>query len=198
MIAPVAVVERGTQREEVIALGEVEKRPLSLIFNGEPVPTMLASDFMVADSRRPTSFITNFGNWQLPPSATEQLHSPVAHLEWFHDTGELVAFSHVPRLGTGEIDVPDTQAAVDTLAGPLGGASGRVVHTPDGATREFFPAMILDPDTLVAVLAVVEYGPRVHHLLWAWHIEHRRAGGWAWLEDRLREHHPEHPDTSFI
>jgi hypothetical protein len=169
-----------------------------LIFNGKPVPTLPATEFMAGDSRRPTSFITNFGDWQLPRSAEEQLHSAITHLEWFHDTGELVAFGQVPYLGAGEIQIDGGQAAIDILAGPFGGASGRIVRSPDGATREFFPAMVVDAATLVAIIALIEHGPRVHQLLWGWHLEHRHADGWDWLQEKLKDESAVHPDDAFI
>jgi len=69
----------------------------------------------------------------------------------------------------------------------FGGAGGRTVPGPDGSVREWFPAMVVGPETLVAVLAVIEHGPRVHELLWGWHLEHRHVDGWVWLCDRLAE-----------
>jgi hypothetical protein len=59
------------------------------------------------------------------------------------------------------------------------------VRESDGSIREFFPAMTLGEDTLAAVLAVVEHGPRVHELLWGWHLRQHRDDGWAWLTERL-------------
>ena len=133
---------------------------------------------------RATSFISNFGNWQLPQDAAEVLASPVVHLEWFHNTGELTTFGQIPYLGHGDIEISGAQAGVDTVAPVFGGAGGRIVHT-DGAIHQWFPAMVVDPATRVAVLAVIEHGPRVHEVLWGWHLEHRRDDGWSWLMDRL-------------
>jgi hypothetical protein len=151
------------------------------------VKTWPIDDFLAADERRPTSFITNFGNWPLPDPVARALESQVAHLEWFHDTGELVAIGGVPHRGTALVEIPAVEGAaeelVDVLAGPFGGA-GVAFPTADGAVRQF-PEMVVSERTRVAVLAVVRHGPRVHELLWGWHRKHRRAEGWSWLEERL-------------
>ena len=167
-----------------------------LPMDGGSVETLLISDFLAADERRPVSFVSNFGDWPLPDKAAEALGAPVGHLEWFHDTGELVLIGGVPEAGVveEEIAAPDTPGedaevaideAADMLAGPLG-APGMVYGTPSGAVRETVLGSVVSPSTRVAVLAVIEHGPHVHKVLWGWHREHRRAEGWNWLQERLR------------
>lgn len=157
-------------------------------FGNELVRTVLAAEFL-QDGRRATSSITNFGNWQLPPEAAAAMNSAVVHLEWFHHTGELVAFSQIPYRGTGSIEVSASKGAIDGLAGPLGGAGGRMQRADDGTLHEAFPAMNVDASTVVAVLAVVQHGPRVHERLLGWQREHRRDDGWDWLAARLDKLH---------
>lgn len=161
-----------------------EPTPAPLVIGGRQIPTMTIGDYMADRVDRATSFITNFGDWQLPADAAAAFASPVVHLEWFHNTGELTAFGQVPHLGHGDIEISSAQSAIDTVGAAIGTAGGRVVHT-DGATHEWFPAMVIGASTVVAVLAHVEHGPRVHELLWGWHTEHRHDDGWNWLTDRL-------------
>ena len=47
--------------------------------------------------------------------------------------------------------------------------------------------MVVPAGTVVAVLATIDHGPKVHELLWGWHLEHRKADGWSWLEKRLAD-----------
>jgi hypothetical protein len=159
---------------------------------GGDVAVLLLSEFLEADARRPTSFVTNFGDWQLPDAAAAALGSPVAHLEWFHDTGELVAIGGIPHRGGATVEIPRSDGAVDEIvdlaAGPFGGG-GASYRTAAGAVREF-PEMVVAEGTRVAVLAVVEHGPRVHTLLWDWHRRHRQPQGWTWLEDRVAAARP--------
>ncbi|ORT93618.1 hypothetical protein UK99_16795 [Frankia casuarinae] len=162
--------------------------PLShLPVAGADVEIWGINDFLAADERRPTSFITNFGNWQVPDPVAAALASRVAHLEWFHDTGELVAIGDVPNRGAATVEIPRVEGAVgelaDMVAGPFG-SGGISFRTADGAVREF-PEMVVSEGTRVAVLAVIKQGPRVHGVLWDWHRWHRRPEGWAWLEERL-------------
>jgi hypothetical protein len=167
-----------------------------LTIGATSVPVMLVNDFMAADARRPASFITNFGDWALEESAAGALGSPVTHLEWFHDTGELVAIGQVPHLGHGDIEISRAQEMVDVAGAAFGGAGGRIVRAADGAVREYFPAMVVDEGTRLAILRVVEHGPRVHELLWGWHLEHRKAGGWSWLTARLEADTADTGDTA--
>ena len=158
--------------------------PLSI--NGHQVPTGLVNDFL-AENGRATSFITNFGNWRLPAAVAAAMDSPVGHLEWFHDTGELVLVGAVPHRGEGSAELSNGEADVieaEELLTP-GGAPGHVEHCADGVTREHVPEMVVPVDTQMAVLAVIPHGPKVHEVLWGWHREHRDPGGWAWLEGRL-------------
>jgi hypothetical protein len=165
-------------------------------FGSELVRAVLATEFL-QDARRATSSITNFGNWELPPEAADALNSTVAHLEWFHQTGELVAFGQVPYRGSGSIEVSGSKGLIDGLSGPFGGAGGSVQRAEDGSLHEVFPAMNVDADTLVAVLAVASHGPRVHERLLGWQLEHRHADGWAWLAARLDKLHTDLGDTDF-
>jgi hypothetical protein len=157
--------------------------------------TLLFSDFLVADDRRATSFVSNFGDWSLPADVAEQLGSPVGHLEWFHDTGELVLIGDIPEAGTTSVELPvsDTNGedvtvavdeAADVLAGTFG-APGVVYRSATGAVRETVLGSVVSADTRVAVLAVIEHGPKVHEILWGWHRQHRHPDGWAWLQGRL-------------
>jgi hypothetical protein len=120
---------------------------------------------------------------------------PAGHLQWFHDTGELVLLGDIPRRGVAveEIPVADTTAedaelavdeAADLLAGPLGG-TGMVQGTTPETVEQTVLGSVVANDTRVAVLAVVEHGARVHALLWGWHRRHRRPEGWQWLLERL-------------
>jgi hypothetical protein len=136
----------------------ISARP-PLIINGQQVPMMPIGEFMADRTDRASSFISNFGDWQLPPDAAEAFGSPVVHLEWFHNTGELTAFGQIPHLGHGDIEISGAQAAIDTVAPLFGGAGGRIVHT-DGAVHQWFPAMVVGPETLVAVLETISSGPQ--------------------------------------
>lgn len=173
-----------------------DERPL-LTIGGAAVPTMPITEFFAADERRASSFVSNFGDWQLPPDASAALAAPVGHLEWFHDTGELVLIGDVPEAGAVEQDIPapdtaaeDTQVALgqaaDVLAGPWGGA-GLVGRSQPGAVRETVYGGVVESDTRVAILAVIEHGPQVHERLWGWHRWHRKDDGWGWLQERLAE-----------
>jgi hypothetical protein len=157
--------------------------------------TSLFSEFMAADERRATSFVSNFGDWSLPEEAAAELASPVGHVEWFHDTGELVVLGDIPEDGGTSVELPakDTDGedvtvaideATDVLAGTFGG-TGVVYRTPTGAVREAVLGSVVAADTRVAVLAVIEHGPKVHEILWGWHRRHRHDDGWAWLQERL-------------
>jgi len=107
-------------------------------------------------------------------------------LEWIHETGELVLFGGVPELGTVSAEMPERSAGAAALTpGGMGGTVGSIEREGDGIVREFFTAEELPADARVAVLGTVEHGPRVHELLWGWHLRHRRADGWDWLVDRL-------------
>ena len=166
-----------------------------LRLNVVSVRTELIGDFLASDERRPTSFVTNFGDWPLPDDVAAVLGNRSGHLEWFHDTGELVLIGGIPEPGVTVEEVPtldtpaeDAEVAIDTvadvLAGPLG-APGMVYRNPAGGVRETVLGSTVSSETRVAVLAVVEHGPQTHALLWGWHREHRRPEGWQWLLNRL-------------
>jgi hypothetical protein len=160
-----------------------ERAPLTV--NGVEVATEPVNDFL-ADAGRAASFITNFGNWQLPPPIADAMGTSVGHLEWFHDTGELVLVGAVPRVGEGSIEITngDTATVAEGLLAP-GNAPGHVERRADGATREVFPQQTVPADTVMAVLAHITSGPKVHEVLWGWHRAHRKPDGWTWLEGRL-------------
>lgn len=174
-----------------------------LLMDGESIETFPFAEFLAADGRRATSFISNFGNWQLPEAAARAMGSQAGHLEWFHDTGELVLIGEVPERGaatTSQVQPSDVRGGpvaafvggvADALAGPLG-APGLVYRTTDGAVRETVLGAVVSEQTRVAVMAVIDHGPRVHEVLWGWHHEHRRRDGWTWLTERLRREHAPH------
>jgi hypothetical protein len=120
-------------------------------------------DFYEGDPRRLNSFVTNFGDWQLPPDVEQVIGGPVGHLEWVHDTGDLVLFGAVP----------------DDHDGPR----VRLLPWGVGATRPI--AEGVPADTQVAILGVIGHGPAVHELLWGWHLEHGSPAGWGWLVGKL-------------
>jgi hypothetical protein len=169
-----------------------------LTVNGVAVPTAAITDFYGEDERRVSSFVSNFGDWQLPADAAAAMGSEVGHLEWFHDTGELVLIGDVPESGVVEEEVPapdtttdDVETEVgkflDPLAGPFGGTG--VVRTPRrGEVRETVFGEVVDSDTRVAVIAHIKHGPKAHEVLWGWHRKHRKADGWEWLQGRLAKH----------
>ena len=179
------------------AMTEDEKghpsRPLKL--DGQSVEAVGFADFLAADDRRATSFVSNFGEWALPGEAAEALASPVGRLEWFHDTDELVLIGGDPEPGTTDTEIEPAGspsggitavvgAVADTLAGPLG-APGIIYRSADGAVRETVLGEVLSAQARVAVLAIVHHGPKVHELLWGWHLHHRQPDGWTWLLGRL-------------
>ena len=53
--------------------------------------------FNQADLHRATSFVSNFGNWTLPAEVATALGAERGHLEWVHDTGELVVVGGIPH-----------------------------------------------------------------------------------------------------
>jgi hypothetical protein len=169
-----------------------------LTVNGVAVPTLSITDFYAEDQRRVASFVSNFGDWQLPGDAAAAMGSDVAHLEWFHDTGELVLIGDVPESGVVEEEVPapdttddevevEADKLLEPLAGPFGG-TGMVRKTSAGAVRETVFGEVVDSDTRVAVVAHIKHGPKAHEVLWGWHRKHRKADGWEWLQGRLAKH----------
>jgi hypothetical protein len=169
-----------------------------LTVNGVAVPTVVITDFYAQDQRRVASFVSNFGDWQLPADAAAAMGSDVGHLEWFHDTGELVLIGDVPESGVVEEEVPAADTTDDNveatagellepLAGPFGG-TGMVRRTMTGAVRETVFGEVVDGDTRVAVLAHIKHGPQAHEVLWGWHRKHRKADGWDWLQGRIAKH----------
>lgn len=172
--------------------------PPPLTVNGVAIPTVSITDFYAEDQRRVSSFVSNFGDWQLPADAAAAMGSDVGHLEWFHDTGELVLIGDTPESGVVEEEVPaadtaddEVEARVDEvlepLAGPLGG-TGMVHKTQAGAVRETVFGEVVGSDTRVAILAHIKHGPRAHEVLWGWHRKHRKSDGWEWLQGRIAKH----------
>jgi hypothetical protein len=152
-------------------------------------PVVALDDFFLADDRRVNTFVSNFGNWRLPPDAVAALGGPQAHLEWLHDTGELALFGAVPHRGEAEEEVDKRTAALDELSQVVPGIGGMPVTVEDrgdpGGVRLLFASEVVPSGTRVAVLATVEHGPRVHELLWGWHRQHAQPDGWDWLAERL-------------
>ena len=157
-----------------------------LVINGTAVATTVVNDFL-AEKGRASSFITNYGDWKVPPAVAAGIGSDIAHLEWFHDTGELVLVGAVPHPGEGTIEIGDGDATAVVAAELLtpGGAPGHADNDEDGVTRERFPQETVPSDTLMAVVGVIESGPKVHALLWGWRRALRKDDGWAWLEEKL-------------
>jgi hypothetical protein len=169
-----------------------------LTVNGVAIPTTAITDFYAEDQRRVSSFVSNFGDWQLPADAAAAMGADIAHLEWFHDTGELVLIGDVPESGVVEEEVPaadttedDAESTlgelVEPLAGPFGG-TGMVRRTASGAVRETVFGEVVDGDTRVAILTHIKHGPKAHEVLWGWHRKHRKSDGWDWLQGRLAKH----------
>ncbi|HVU73339.1 MAG TPA: hypothetical protein VHE83_10310 [Mycobacteriales bacterium] len=160
---------------------------MSLVINGNEIPTTPVNDFL-AEKGRASSFITNYGDWTVSPAIAAGIGADVAHLEWFHDTGELVLVGAVPQPGEGTIEIGDgdaTTVVAQELLTP-GGAPGHADNDEDGVTRERFPENVVPVDTLMAVLAVVDRS-EARALLRGWRREHRKDDGWAWLEARLAQ-----------
>jgi hypothetical protein len=154
------------------------------------VPVTTFEAFIADNPRRGTSFISNFGTWHLPSAAAASMRSPVTHLEWSHDTGELFLIGAVPVLGTGAVDVPPAFAAAASL-GEVGGGETVLAtkhEVSPGLVREFFPAETVPAGTAVAVLAVIEQGWTAHKVLWGWHEHQHSDDGWDWLLQHLRAH----------
>jgi hypothetical protein len=171
----------------------------SLVVNGVTVPTLGISEFYAEDQRRVSSFVIHFGDWQLPEDAATAMNSDVAHLEWFHDTGELVLIGDIPESGVVEEEVPAMDTTednvestvgefLDPLAGPFGG-SGMVRRTHWGAVKETVLGEVVESDTRVAILSHIKQRTRAHELMWGWHRKHRKPDGWDWLQERLASHH---------
>jgi hypothetical protein len=158
---------------------------------GRLLPVTSLEEFYLADAARPTSFVSNFGNWLLPPDAAAALGATAAHLEWVHDTGELVLIGAVPETGTSAADVSTGRAVSDQMSTLVPGTGGMPVRVDGGGAaggvRELFEAQVVPPGTLVAVLGRVEHGPAVHQRLWGWHRHHRDEHGWSWLSERLAD-----------
>jgi hypothetical protein len=142
--------------------------------------------FHQADLRRVRSFVTNFGDWTLPPSLAEAMAATNGRLEWIHDTGELVLLGGIPRVGEGSADIPAAGTLSEEVPGFLGGTAVVGQSTVPGAVRVYFAEEQVPTDTRVAVLGELRHGPRVHEVLWGWHEHHRDPDGWQWLTDRLR------------
>jgi hypothetical protein len=152
---------------------------------GHQVPVTSNERFLAADERRWTSFVTNFGNWRLPPDLARTLGRDRAHLEWIHDTGELVLIAAVPHVGSVEAEVPTAEGVADEI-GVLGGETTAVLPSSDpGTVRELFASEVVPAGTRLAILAQFEHGLQVHERLWGWHMHHRDDDGWAWLITKL-------------
>jgi hypothetical protein len=163
--------------------------PATLQIGTRTVPVIALEAFLAGDERRVTTFVSNFGDWELPADAAAVLGTDTGHLEWLHDTGELALFGAVPHRGQAEATLDAPAAAADELAGLVPGSGSSPISvergTDSGAVRVLFSSEVVAPTTPVALLGVVERGPRVHELLWGWHRRHRSADGWDWLVGRL-------------
>ena len=144
--------------------------------------------FNDADLHRVSSFVSNFGSWQLPAEVATALAASngAGALEWIHDTGELVLLGGTPTEGELSVDLAGfSGTAAEFTPAFLGGEAGATRSVGAGMVREFFKADVLPPGSRVALVAHVAHGPAVHELLWGWHREHRTEGGWNWLVERL-------------
>jgi len=166
--------------------------------NVEPVATLQLdavglmvydlAEFNAADMARVTSFVTNFGVWQLPDDVAAALASTDGRgrLEWIHETGELVLLGGVPADAMVEAPVhPSVAYTEGNVPSLLGGSVGGIRRDPSGEVRELFRSEVLPEGSRVALLAHVRHGPKAHELLWGWHRAHHDADGWNWLVDRL-------------
>lgn len=144
------------------------------------------AEFNQADLHRATSFVSNFGNWSLPADVAAALGAERGHVEWVHDTGELILIGGVPHAGGVAVDVPATPSTLAAGA-PVALGGSAVVGRSDvaGMVRMYFNEETLPPGSRVAILGRIEHGPRVHEVLWGWHEHHGHADGWAWLAERL-------------
>ena len=160
----------------------------TLALDGVQLPVFDLADFNAADLARVSSFVTNFGVWQLPADVAGLLGSidGRGRLEWIHDTGELVLLGGVPTEGMVTAPVsPGVGYTEGNVPSLLGGSVGGVTREPSGEVRELFRSEVLPAGSRVALLAHVRHGPRTHELLWGWHRAHRDANGWGWLVERL-------------
>jgi hypothetical protein len=161
----------------------------SLQLDAVVLPIYDLEAFNDADLRRVESFVTSYGSWTLPVEVATALASPdrTSVLLWIHDTGELVLVGGTPTEGEIPVEVGGALAAeAEFTPAFLGGQASDVHVDPDtGMTSESFKAELLPAGSRVAVLAHIEHSPAVHELLWGWHREHGREGGWAWLVERL-------------
>jgi hypothetical protein len=153
---------------------------------GHRFPVQTNEQFLADDKRRYESFVTNFGNWDLPSELVQQLGTTRVHLEWVHDTGEVVLLAAVPHMGAAEVEVPKAEGVADELGGLGGGVTSMVLPSSDpGMVRELFASEVVPAGSRVVVLAHVEHGLRVHEMLWGWHLHHRDRDGWDWLLEHL-------------
>jgi hypothetical protein len=160
----------------------------SLQLDDVVLPIYELGAFNDADLRRVKSFVTNFGSWLLPAGVASAMavHDGLGDLEWIHDTGELVLLGGVPTEGTISADVSGLAAvAAEITPAFLGGEAGATVSDGPGLVREYFKSDVLPPGSRVALMAHIEHGPAAHELLWGWHRQHRKEGGWLWLVERL-------------
>jgi len=160
----------------------------SLALDDVVLPIYDLQAFNDADLHRVSSFVTNFGSWQLPPEVATALAAGTnaAALEWIHDTGELVLLGGTPTEGELSAEVPGfAGAAAELTPAFLGGEAGATTSDGYGMVREYFKAEVMPSGSRVALMAHIAHGPAVHELLWGWHREHGTAGGWAWLVERL-------------
>lgn len=160
----------------------------SLALDDVVLPIYDLQAFNDADLHRVSSFVTNFGSWQLPAEVATALAAGngAGALEWIHDTGELVLLGGSPMEGELSAELPGfAGTAAEFTPAFLGGEAGATVGFGTGMVREYFKAEVLPPGSRVALMAHVEHGPAVHELLWGWHREQHSETGWTWLVERL-------------
>jgi hypothetical protein len=159
----------------------------SLQLDDVQLPIYDIGAYNAADVRRASSFVTNFGTWQVPTDVATALAAAggAAALEWIHDTGELVLLGGVPTVGAASAAVGGLGVAGAGVPASLGGTVGSADGDGSGMVQEYFRASVMPAGSRVALLAHVAHGPQIYELLWGWRHEHRTPAGWAWLVERL-------------
>ena len=156
--------------------------------DGVKLPVFELAAFEAADIHRVSSFSSNFGHWELPAAESALLGVPdgqAATLEWIHDTGELVLLGGVPTVSTWRSRRPASATLAGSVPAFLGGSIAGGCRDSAGMIRDYVRSEVLAPGTRLAVLAHIAHGPHAHELLWGWHREHGKPGGWNWLVERL-------------
>lgn len=172
----------------------------SLQLDDVQLPIFELAAFNAANIDRVKSFATSFGAWQVPAEVAAALamqSGARAALAWIHDTGELVLLGGVPQVGEVAVDTLDYEAyTAGEMPAFLGGSAAGIERDESGNAYELFKSEVMPEGTRVGLLAHVKHRAKVHELLWGWRREHREAGGWAWLVERLAKLEEEEPGSA--